>query len=140
MQNARIRNLGLIESQGFPILETVGGVTGVGLIVGGLVVKKTAGTVMGVVGATAFLASAVALVMKMASAPSASSPTYVAPPPPPPAPPKPPKLTTQEKVMQYASQYGSQLAPVVNSLFSAIGVQIPGLKGFVRQPALMVVR
>ncbi|MGH7394649.1 MAG: hypothetical protein ACREJF_03495, partial [Candidatus Methylomirabilales bacterium] len=106
MHNLRINGLGqLAPAKPFPIVETVGGVTGTGLLVGGLLVKKTAGTVMGVVGGVVLAGSVVMLVIKLAGgtigapgAPGAPLPTAYPPPPPP-----PPKPT------DYGSQFNQYL-------------------------------
>lgn len=132
MELGTIRRLGQIEKP-FPVLETVGGITGTGLVIGGVVVKGTPGTVMGILGGIALAGSLVAIIAKMASgtpaaatAPGAPAPYPAAPPPPPP--PKPPSPPSYMKYADYATAF----APVINQLFT-------GLKLFgVRQPAMLV--
>jgi hypothetical protein len=125
----RIRGLGNIYSNPFPVVETVGGVAGTGLIVGGIVTKGTAGTVMGVLGGVALLGSAVALILKLASGAAAPQqyPQTLQPAPLPPPPPAP-------RAPSYAkyAEYAQAALPVVNSLFTK-------LFGVNTQPRMMVV-
>ena len=137
MYDVRIHGLGQIP-QTFPVAETVGAVASTGLLVGGLVVKKTPGTVMAVVGGVGLLTSGVLLIAKMASGRPAAPP----PPPPPPSPPPPAPKPPSSSYSKYA-EYAKAFAPVVNQLFSWVGNQLfssSSMKGNVRQPALMVVR
>lgn len=125
----RIHNLGMVNPA-FPVIETVGGIAGTGLVIGGVVVKGTPGTIMGILGGITLAGSLVAIVVKMtsgAAAPGVPTPT-AAPPPPPPPPPKP-STSSYSKYAEYAQAF----APAINQLFSAIG-----LKGFARQPAMLV--
>lgn len=126
----RIYNLGQTGS-GFPALEAAGGVAGTGLIVGGIVLKGTPGTVMGILGGITLAGSIASLVVKLASS-SAPSPPAAPPPPPPPPPPKPESYAS--KYTKYA-EYAKAALPVVSQIFSLFG-----MKGFARQPGIMVVR
>ena len=137
----RIHGLGEIKPSSFPVGETVGAVASTGILIGGLIVKKTPGTIMAVVGGVGLLTSGALLITKLVSRPSDTgipgrmvpAPMPTLPPPPPPPPPKPPsdKYGKYSKYVEYAEKF----APIVNQLFSSIG-----LKGYVRQPALMIVR
>lgn len=135
MYDMRIHGLGQLQPSPFPVGETVGAVASTGILIGGLIVKKTPGMVMAVVGGVGLLTSGALLVIRLASRPSTGVPGLpaptAAPPPPPPPPPKPPSESSYSKYAEYAKAF----APLANQLFSAIG-----LKGFARQPALMVVR
>ena len=126
MHSMRIRGLGKINSQPFPVVETAVGVGGVGLLAGGFALGGKAGTVLGIAGGLATLGGAVMLVLKLAGGPSAPPPPPPAPPPPPPPPPSAPKVPSYT---QYA-QYAQAALPVINQLFSKLfGV---------RQPAMLV--
>ena len=121
----RIHGLGVLPPGQFPVIETVGGVAGAGLLMGGAFVPKAPGIVMMVLGGATLLGSGFSLLVKLTSAPP-GAPGYAPPaPPPPPAAPKP---STYQKYGEYAQA----ALPMVNQLFAK-------LFGVNMQPHTMVV-
>lgn len=123
----RIHGLGIVTPMPFPVVETVGALAGTGLLVGGLVVQKTPGTVMAILGGVTLLGSGVSLLLKMTGVAGGPPGVPMAPPPAPPPPPAAPKPPAYAQYMNYAQA----ALPVVNQLFSK-------LFGVNRQPHMLV--